>query len=134
MNEKFTKLYELALQDLTENLLPWWMTTAVDNENGGWYGEVNNDDKPVAHAPKFITLNARLVWTFSSAYRILGDEKYKEMADRAYDYFIKHFWDDRYDMCHTYVDEFGMPIDSHRYIYGNAFAIYGLSEYCRATA
>ena len=133
MNEKFTKLYELALKDLTENLLPWWMTTAVDNENGGWYGEVNNDDKPVAHAPKFITLNARLVWTFSSAYRILGDEKYKEMADRAYDYFIKHFWDDRYDMCHTYVDEFGKPIDSHRYIYGNAFAVYGLSEYARAT-
>ena len=132
MNEKFTKLYELALKELTENLLPWWMTKAVDNENGGWYGEVGNDDVPVAHAPKFITLNARLVWTFSSAYRILGDEQYKVMADRAYDYFIKHFWDDRYNMCHTYVDEFGNPIDSHRFIYGNAFAVYGLSEYARA--
>lgn len=133
MNEKFQKLYDMAVKELTENILPWWMNYAVDHENGGFYGEVDYDNQPVPHADKFITLNARLIWTFASAYRVLGDEKYKEMADRAYDYFVKHFWDDRYNMCYTSVDEFGNPVDKHRYIYGNAFAIYGFSEYARAT-
>lgn len=132
MNAKLQKLYDMAVKELTENLLPWWMTVAVDEENGGFYGAVGNDNVPVPHATKFITLNARLIWTFSSAYRILGDEQYKVMAERAYDYFIKHFWDDAHDACHTRVDEFGNPVDKHRYIYGNAFAIYGLSEYARA--
>ena len=133
VNEKLQKLYDMAVKELTENILPWWMTYAVDEENGGFYGEVDNDNKPVAHAPKFITLNARLIWTFASAYRVLGDEKYRKMADRAYDYFVQHFWDAEHNACNTYVDEFGNPTDKHRYIYGNAFAVYGFSEYARAT-
>ena len=133
MNEKLQKLYDMAVKELTGNILPWWMTYAVDEENGGFYGEVDNDNKPVAHAPKFITLNARLIWTFASAYRVLGDEKYRKMADRAYDYFVQHFWDAEHNACNTYVDEFGNPTDKHRYIYGNAFAVYGFSEYARAT-
>ena len=68
MNEKLQKLYDMAVKELTENILPWWMTYAVDEENGGFYGEVDNDNKPVAHAPKFITLNARLIWTFAHAH------------------------------------------------------------------
>ena len=53
MNEKLQKLYDMAVKELTGNILPWWMTYAVDEENGGFYGEVDNDNKPVAHAPKF---------------------------------------------------------------------------------
>ena len=30
------------------------------------------------------------------------------------------------------MDEFGDPVSKQRYIYGEAFAIYGLSEYARA--
>ena len=38
-------------------------------------------------------LNARLLWTFAGAYRIFGDEKYKELADRAFNYIVERFWD-----------------------------------------
>ena len=54
------------------------------------------------------------------------------MADRAYNYFIKYFWDDEYNAANNRVDEFGDPVSKQRYIYGEAFAIYGLSEYARA--
>ena len=133
MNEKFTKLYEKAVKDLTENLLPWWMEYAVDEENGGFYGKVDSQNKPVPQGTKFVTLNARLIWTFSSAYRVLGDQKYREMADRAYRYFIEHFWDREYAGAYTTLDCKGNVVDDHKYIYGNAFALYGLSEYARAT-
>ena len=131
--EKFKKLYQMAVDDLTGNLLPWWMQYSVDEENGGFYGAVTNDNVPEAGHSKFITLNARLIWTFASAYRILGDENYLRYAKRAYDYFLAHFYDREHGGWYSRVDETGAVLDDNKYIYGNAFAIYGLSEYCRAT-
>ena len=131
--EKFKKLYQMAVDDLTGNLLPWWMQYSVDEENGGFYGAVTNDNVPEAGHSKFITLNARLIWTFASAYRILGDENYLRYAKRAYDYFLAHFYDREHGGWYSRVDEKGAVLDDNKYIYGNAFAIYGLSEYCRAT-
>ena len=132
IDPRFQKLYDMAREEVTGNILPWWMTYAVDNENGGFYGEVDNNNKPVEKADKFITLNARLIWTFSSAYRIFGDETYKEMADRAYGYFIRYFWDEETEGFHKNLDYQGGVLDDTKYIYGNAFAIYDLSEYARA--
>lgn len=133
MNAKFTKLYEMAHRDLTRNLLPWWMRHAVDHENGGFYGQVDHRNQPVAGATKFIVLNARLIWTFSAAYRVLGDPACREMADRAYRYFIDHFWDREHGGAFTRLDARGSVLDDHKFIYGNAFALYGLCEYARAT-
>ena len=131
--EKLEKLYQMAVDDLTKNLLPWWMKYSVDEENGGFYGAVTNDNVPERKHSKFITLNARLVWTFASAYRILGDETYLKYAKRAYEYLVKHFYDKKNGGWVSRVDYKGNVVDDSKYIYGNAFAIYGLSEYCRAT-
>ena len=60
MNEKFTRLYDYAVKDLTENLLPWWMEYSVDKENGGFWGRVDVNNVRRIKAPKYITLNARL--------------------------------------------------------------------------
>ena len=133
MNEKLKRLYDMAMADLTENLLPWWMTHAVDDDKGGFYGRVDCDDRPDPDAPRYITLNARLVWTFAAAYRVLGDKRYLDMAKRAYQYFTGHFRDAEYGGYYTMVDCHGRVIDDHKFIYGNAFALYGLSEYARAT-
>ena len=130
---KFTKLYEMAKKELLENILPFWANYDVDEENGGFYGVVTREGKPVAGGTKCLVLNARLVWTWSSAYRILGDEKYLKLAKRAYDYFLEHFYDRKNGGWYSRVDYKGNCIDDNKYIYGNAFAIYGLSEYCRAT-
>ena len=132
MHSKLQRLYDMAVKDLTVNLLPWWMEKAVDTANGGFYGEIDSDGRPVPDAPKFITLNARLVWTFASAYRVLGDEKYRDMANRAYAYFTEHFLDREYGGCYTLLDSAGRVLDDHKFIYGNAFALYGLSEFARA--
>ena len=127
--EKFEKLYQMAVDDLTKNLLPWWVKYSVDEENGGFYGAVTNDNVPEREHSKFITLNARLVWTFASAYRILGYETYLKYAKRAYDYLVEHFYDKKNGGWVSRVDYKGNVVDDSKYIYGNAFALYGLSEY-----
>jgi mannobiose 2-epimerase len=78
-------LREETMQNLKENILPFWMEKAVDPA-GGFYGMVFNDGKVVENAPKGAVLNARIIWTFSKAYRLDRQEKYKLMANRAADY------------------------------------------------
>ena len=76
-------------KDLVEGILPFWMKYTVDPD-GGFYGTVMNDGKAVP-TDKGAILNARILWTFSRAYRQYGLPAYKEMADRAADYFKQHF-------------------------------------------
>ena len=60
MNEKFTRLYDYAVKDLTENL-PWWMEYSVDKENGGFWGRVDVNNVPDLHHRVHNT--QRLIWT-----------------------------------------------------------------------
>ena len=126
------QLKKEIVQDLTENILPFWATKTID-PNGGFYGKVKFDGTPDPGADKGGILNSRLIWTFSSAYRMLGDEQYKTLADRAQRYFLDHFMDKEYGGTFTSVKADGTPSVSGKMIYQNAFAVYGLSEHYRAT-
>ena len=126
------QLKKEIVQDLTENILPFWATHTPD-PNGGFYGRVNFDGTPVPDADKGGILNSRLIWTFSSAYRVLGDEQYKILADRAQRYFLDHFIDKEYGGTFTSVKADGSPSVTDKMVYQNAFAVYGLSEHFRAT-
>lgn len=119
-------------KDLRENILPFWMEKAADPA-GGFYGVVMNDGRPLDNAPRGAVLNARMVWTFSRAYRQDGLETYKIMADRAADYYIRHFIDPKYGGVFWQLDSEGHPKDMTKQTYACAFGIYGLAEHFRAT-
>ena len=126
------QLKQEIVQDLTENILPFWASHSPD-PSGGFYGTLNFDGTPRAGAMKGGILNARLVWTFSTAYRMLKDEQYLTLANRAQRYFLDHFIDKEYGGSFYTLNADGSPLDSHKDTYQNAFAIYGLSEHYRAT-
>jgi len=86
-------------RELTENILPFWIEHTVDRENGGFYGAVSCDLKVQKDAPRAAVINTRILWTFSAAYRLLGNPEYREMADRAYAYILDKFWDKQYGAC-----------------------------------
>ena len=129
-----SQIEELSLsieKDLIEGILPFWMNHAVDPD-GGFYGTVTNDGRGIP-TDKGAILNARTLWTFSRAYRLYGLPQYKEMADRAADYFKGHFIDRKYGGVFWTVDSEGAMKDPTKQTYANAFGIYGLSEHFRAT-
>jgi mannobiose 2-epimerase len=133
MNEKIKKL-KLEVRDVLENnILPFWMDKMIDQEHGGFYGRI--DGKGVLHpeAEKGAILNARILWAFSAAYRVLLLPRIQETAHRAYEYFIDHFIDREYGGVYWSVDYLGNPLDTKKQFYAIGFAIYGLSEYARAT-
>ena len=122
------------MQDVLErNILPFWMTQMVDEENGGFYGRMDHSGTLHPDAEKGAILNARILWSFSAAYRVLGNPEYLDMARRAYDYFVDHFVDKEYGGVYWSVDYKGQPLDTKKQFYAIGFAIYGLSEYARAT-
>ena len=122
------------MQDVLENnILPFWLNQMQDVENGGFYGRMDGHMQLHPEAEKGAILNARILWSFSAAYRVLGHLAYLEAAKRAYTYFVDHFIDSEYGGIYWSVDYMGQPLDTKKQFYAIGFAIYGLSEYARAT-
>ena len=137
------------MQDVLEkNILHFWMTQMVDEENGGFYGRMDNSGTVHPEAEKGAILNARILWAFSAAHRVLGNldsldnlenldrldsPDYASMARRTYEYFVSHFIDWEYGGVYWSLDSKGQPLDTKKQFYAIGFAIYGLSEYARAT-
>lgn len=121
------------LREELDNILHYWMRNTIDEECGGFYGKINNNNIVDAHAPKGLVLNARILWTFSAAYNYTKQKSYLAIADRAYQYLIDHFLDKQYGGLYWSVDKNGKSIDDKKQVYGIAFVVYGFSEYHKAT-
>jgi mannobiose 2-epimerase len=129
-----TDLLKQEMREVLENnILRFWIDRMQDNEHGGFYGRIDNQNVLHPEADKGAILNARILWTFSAAYRVLGKPEYLEMANRAKQYFIDHFIDPEYGGVYWSVDYKGQPKDTKKQFYAIGFALYGFSEYARAT-
>ena len=71
------------LEELENNILPFWMTRMEDKAAGGFIGRISGTGEPDPAAPKGAILNARILWTFSAAWRLFGKCEYLETADRS---------------------------------------------------
>lgn len=116
-----------------EGLLSFWSLNSVDELNGGFIGEIDHFGNKNQTASKGCVANTRILWTFSAAYRIFNNEKYKKIADRAYYYCINHFWDLKNGGLYWEVDYLGKPINTRKQAYAQGFGVYAFSEYYRAT-
>ena len=133
MKEKVKTLKAEVRDVLENNILSFWLEKMVDKENGGFYGQMTGEGQLVKTADKGCILNARILWSFSAAYRVLRKPEYLEAATRAKDYIINHFIDKEYGGTYWSLDYKGQPRDTKKQFYAIGFTIYGLSEYARAT-
>lgn len=121
------------LEELTGHLLPYWSKHTLDERFGGFVGQITQNGEVVPEAIKGSVLNARILWTFSAAYRLLGEACYRDVAARAFDYFNAHFWDDEHEGVFWSLEYRGQPCDTRKQTYAQAFGLYGMTEYYRAT-
>ena len=133
MKEEVKTLKAEVRDVLEHNILNFWLDKMVDEENGGFYGQMTGEGEIVKTADKGGILNARILWSFSAAYRVLHKQEYLEAATRAKDYIIDHFIDKEYGGTFWSLDYKGQPKDTKKQFYAIGFTIYGLSEYARAT-
>lgn len=133
MKQRVEKMKQ-EMQDVVENnILRFWMDQMMDCEHGGFYGRMAGNGELHPEAEKGAILNARILWSFSAAFRVLKHPEYLEAATRAKDYIIEHFIDQEYGGVYWSVDYEGNPLDTKKQFYAIGFVIYGLTEYARAT-
>jgi mannobiose 2-epimerase len=125
--------YQQEMTTELARITGFWLANALDEHQGGFIGQMDSVGRIDAQASKGSILNARILWTFSAAYRHTGEPTHLAAATRAHDYLLTHFIDNEYGGIHWLLGADGQPLDSRKQIYALAFAIYGLSEYYRAT-
>ncbi|MGV3541298.1 MAG: AGE family epimerase/isomerase [Rufibacter sp.] len=126
-------VYQQEMETELENILAFWLHHTQDQKHGGFVGQINHTGAVQAGAAKGSILNARILWTFSAAYRATQNPEYLQMATRAFEYLQHHFLDSAHGGIYWKVDVQGQPLNDRKQIYALAFALYGFSEYYRAT-
>ena len=111
----------------------WWAAHAVDQGQGGFYGEIDVHNKPVKDASKGIILNARILWFFSEVAQEVDNPDYRACATRAYDYIIANFFDNEHGGVYWELNASAAPINTKKQVYAQAFTIYALCAYYQLT-
>jgi mannobiose 2-epimerase len=122
-------LFKQEMQQELAAILKYWMQHTVDEERGGFYGRIDNNNTVYADAPKGCVLNARILWTFSAAASLTNDWGYAKMANRAFAYIRDHFVDHEYGGVYWSVTSKGELLDAEKQVYAMAFVLYACSEY-----
>ena len=117
---------------LQEVILSFW-TGRMQDGRGGFHGRITGDGILDAEAPRGAILYGRILWTFSAAYRALGCPEYIEAATRAKEWLLRRFYDTQYGGVYWEVAADGTPLNTRKQFYALGCALYGLSEYHRAT-
>lgn len=126
------KLKQEMYLELKERIFPFW-SKLKDEENGGFYGYVDYDLNIDLKALKGSILNSRILWFFSALYNLDSNVKSLEMAKHAYEFLRDHFLDHEYGGLYWMVDYKGEVADARKHTYCQAFGIYGLAQYYKAT-
>ncbi|HOU11883.1 MAG TPA: AGE family epimerase/isomerase [Anaerolineae bacterium] len=134
MDETLHQTYiHKAETELRENILPFWIAHTVDKERGGFYGELSNTLDVDKDAPRGALLSARILWTYSAAYKRYRAPEYLAMAQWTYDDLLTRFWDATHGGLYWMVGANGELLRPRKQIYGQAFGIYAFAEYYSAT-
>jgi cellobiose epimerase len=115
------------------SILRYWMRTMPDEQQGGFIGRIDGENNPHHDAPKGLVLNCRILWAFSAAWRQTGIWILRPVAARAYEYINTQFFDRDFGGLFWSLHPSGQPLNTRKQVYGQAFALYGISEYYRAT-
>lgn len=113
---------------LENELIPFW-ERLKDEKYGGYYGYMDYNLKLDKTYEKGCILNSRILWFFSNAYMLLGNERLKEDAHHAYKFLREHCLDREYGGVFWSVAYDGQAKDDTKHTYNQAFAVYALSSY-----
>lgn len=119
-------------EHLENNIIPFW-NRLKDEKNGGFYGYVDNNQKPDKKSVKGVILNSRILWFYSASYQLLKKPELLAMADHAYHFLTEHCFDSQYGGVYWSVNYDGSVADDTKHTYNQAFAIYALAAYYQAS-
>lgn len=120
------------LLEQQRRIMDFWINLK-DDKNGGFYCKMNYNLVVDKNANKSGIAIARNLWTFSRAYNLQKDQTYLECAHHAYEFLDKNLLDKKNKGAFWMLNNKGQVIDNRKHVYLQAFCIYALSEYYKAT-
>jgi len=133
MSENFKALYQFYRAELLERTIPFWLKYGLDWAYGGICTCVS-DEGEVLSGDKYVWSQLRAIWTFSALYnKVERKPEYLEAATHIFN-FIKDCGRNERGEWYFCLDENGRPLfNGATSIYCDGFAIYGFTEFARAT-
>lgn len=129
---EFDQLYQKYRSLLLDGIVPFWLKYGIDWEYGGVLSCMTDEGSPIS-GDKYIWSQARSVWTFSALYnRIEKRPEFLKAAQNSVRFLLAHGRDEN-DRWVYHTDRKGKVIEGPISIYADCFAVYGFSEYYRAT-
>lgn len=125
---KIKTLHTEISNELT-SILKYWSENAIDEKNGGFIGQIDFEENKHEEAEKGAVLHARILWSFSAAFKKTNDQKHFSITESAFDYIKNNFYDKKYGGIFWSLHHDGTPKDTKNQIYAIAFVIYGLTEF-----
>lgn len=119
-------------EHLKKSIIPFWQGMK-DEVYGGFYGFLGFDLKLDKESVKGCILNSRILWFFSNAYLLLGEEELLGYARHAFLFLKEHCLDEEFGGVYWSLNFKGEPEDNAKHTYNQAFAIYALSSYYDAS-
>jgi N-acylglucosamine 2-epimerase len=117
---------------LLDRFVRFWFRYGIDWKHGGVLSCLR-EDGTVASQDKFTWSQARSVWTFSALYnRIERRDEFLDAAENSVRFLLAHGRDAQGRWVYR-TDQAGTVLEGPTSIYADCFAIYGFSEYYRAT-
>ena len=132
MTETAKILAKQAEAELRDNILPFWINR-VKLPDGMFLGRIDGKGQACPDAEVGGIMCARILWTYSNAFRILGEASCRDMANQAKELIFNKFYDKEYGGTYWSLNPDGSPRETKKQIYSIAFTIYGLAEYYRAS-
>ncbi len=131
--EDFRRQAARCRELLWRSVFDFYHPGCVDALNGG-YLEDWKDGRFVQRGEKFLTLQARQLWFFSTlATANLERAKCLEAAWPGYVLLERWFRDPRHGGYFSKIGDAGNPVDTRKHVYLNSFALYGIVAYHEAT-
>jgi len=122
-------------RNLNEAVLPFWGPQVLDRRYGGYCVAPAAGVGPGSEPPKWLVSQARLLWLFARlASREPEAAARREAAEHGYRFLVGRFRDPVHGGYVWAVDASGRRVmEATKVIYGQAFALFALSGYVRAT-
>lgn len=119
-------------EQLTGDILPFWLRHGLDRVNGGVYTCVDREGR-LMDGTKSVWFQGRCAFIYSFAYNnIERRAEYLEMAKSCIDFIEAHCFDADGRMFFEVTAD-GRPLRKRRYVFSECFAIIAMSEYSIAS-
>jgi N-acylglucosamine 2-epimerase len=133
INTRYVDLLAIYRAELLDRVVPFWIEHAIDWQHGGILTCIS-DEGNVLSEDKYLWSQLRAIWTFSALYnKIERKQEWLDVARHIFDFVKKYGRDEKGQWVYC-VSKDGEIVQGAESIYSDGFAIYGFTEFARATS